>query len=83
MIKDCQSIDSSKTIAILVRAKSHLDHIIPALEKEGINWIGNDLNLLSDRESVIDCISLTRVFINPLINSLGYPYFTPHYVGFL
>ena len=65
LIKECQSIDSSKTIAILVRAKSHLDHIIPALEKEGINWIGNDLNLLSDRESVIDCISLTRVFINP------------------
>ena len=65
LIKECQSIDPSKSIGILVRAKSHLDEIIPALEKENIPWKGSDLYPLSERESVMDCISLAKVFINP------------------
>lgn len=55
----------AKSIAILVRSRSHLVDIIPALNEAGIEWSGVDLDPLKDREVIQDCLSLTKAMLNP------------------
>ena len=60
-----QSVAPQNTIAILIRYRTHLDDIIPALNEAGIDWHGVDLDPLQRREVIMDCLSLTRAFCNP------------------
>ena len=53
------------TIAILIRYRTHLNDIIPALNEAGIDWHGVDLDPLQRREVIMDCVSLTRALCNP------------------
>jgi len=58
-------VDPAQSIAILVRARSHLRQIIPALEAAKIAWQGTDIDSLARREVVIDCMTLANALLNP------------------
>ncbi|OMH32641.1 exodeoxyribonuclease V subunit beta [Motiliproteus sp. MSK22-1] len=53
------------SVAILVRNRSHLRQILPALRDEGLRWQATDLDSLASRMWVVDLISLLRALLNP------------------
>ncbi|MFM1896337.1 MAG: hypothetical protein RLZZ385_1411, partial [Pseudomonadota bacterium] len=53
-----------ESIAILVRARSHLTHIIPALRVAGIAWLATEIDRLSSLPVIGDLLSLTRALHN-------------------
>jgi ATP-dependent helicase/nuclease subunit A len=55
----------SGDIAILVRARSHLDAILPALRREGIAFTAVELESLAERLSTRDLVTLTRALTQP------------------
>ncbi|MDA9569756.1 UvrD-helicase domain-containing protein [Porticoccaceae bacterium] len=66
--KLCQQIRQDKpnqTIAILVRNRGHLKHIVPALIDANLSWEAIDIDPLADRMPVIDLMSLTRALLSP------------------
>ena len=52
-------------IAILVRARSHLNRILPALARAGIRYQGIDIEPLAKSMVIQDLLSLTRALIYP------------------
>lgn len=52
------------SIAVLVRNRSHLRDILPALYREGLNWQALDIEPLADRMAVMDAHSLTRALLS-------------------
>jgi len=53
------------TIAILVRARNHLQSIARALADAGISFRAVEIERLGDRQAVIDMMSLTRALMHP------------------
>ena len=53
------------TIAILVRARNHLQSITRALADAGIGFRAVEIERLGDRQAVIDMMSLTRALMHP------------------
>lgn len=71
IVKSIQAQQADKaqaSIAILVRFRSHLAEIIPALNEAGIAWHGLDIDPLKNREVIMDCLSLARALLNPVDN---------------
>ena len=58
-------VDSRQSIAILVRSRSHLRCIIPALQSANLNWEAHDITPLGTRMPVMDMMSLTRALVSP------------------
>jgi len=54
-----------QTVAILVRARSHLQAIVRALTKANIGFRAVEIEHLGDRQPVIDLVSLTRALMHP------------------
>jgi ATP-dependent helicase/nuclease subunit A len=54
-----------ETIAILVRARSHLQYIVPALKKAGLNYRAIKIDPLSSRAVIQDLMALTRALAQP------------------
>lgn len=52
------------SIALLVRNRPHLLHILNALEKAQIPWQATDIQPLSERMAIVDLMSLTRALLN-------------------
>ncbi len=52
-------------IAILVRSRSHLAEVIPALRKESIAFQAIDIEGLGTQASIQDLLALTRAFLFP------------------
>ncbi len=52
-------------IAILVRSRSHLTDIIPALKKANIAYHAVDIDPLATRQSIQDLLSLTCAYLHP------------------
>ncbi|MEM9744801.1 MAG: UvrD-helicase domain-containing protein [Pseudomonadota bacterium] len=52
-------------VAIIVRARSHLNAIVPALQNAGIPFRALKLEKLSERQTAIDLLALTRVLVAP------------------
>jgi ATP-dependent exoDNAse (exonuclease V) beta subunit len=57
--------DPNDSVAILVRGRSHLRAIIPALREAKLQWQAIDINPLANRMPVVDMLSLTRALISP------------------
>ncbi len=57
--------DRAPEIAILVRARPHLDTILPALRAAGVEYAAIDLESLAERLATRDLASLTRALIQP------------------
>lgn len=53
-----------QSIAILVRARPHLNYIIPALRQAGIKWQATDIDRLTALPAIEDLLSLTRAICN-------------------
>lgn len=71
IVKSIQTQHADKpqvSIAILVRFRSHLAEVIPALNEAGIAWQGLDIDPLKNREVIMDCLSLARALLNPVDN---------------
>lgn len=53
------------SIAVLVRSRSCLDAIIPALKRSGIAYQAVDIDRLSSRQIIQDLFALTRALLHP------------------
>jgi ATP-dependent exoDNAse (exonuclease V) beta subunit len=56
----CASLAKGRSTAILVRARNHLESILPALRKHEIPFEAVDLDALSSEQHILDLLSLTR-----------------------
>lgn len=52
--------DPRGTIAILVRGRNHLHHVVPALQRAGLRFRAVDIEPLGGRPAVQDLLALTR-----------------------
>lgn len=62
---DQHTPNSDFKIAIIVRARSHLRFIVPALQQRAIPFRAVKLDKLTDRPVVQDLLALTQALINP------------------
>ena len=53
------------SIAILVRNRSHLDHIVPALKAAGMRYRAVEIERLGEKQVVQDLYALTRALAHP------------------
>ncbi|MBF6042964.1 UvrD-helicase domain-containing protein [Pseudomonas baetica] len=60
VVQEALSKDPSKSIAILVRGRSHLKHILPMLKEAGIEVRGKDIDPIGEAAPVSEVISLIR-----------------------
>jgi ATP-dependent helicase/nuclease subunit A len=64
----CTKLSEEKphqSVAILVRGRSHLTTIMPALRQANLNWQAIDITPLARRMPVVDMLSLTRALLSP------------------
>lgn len=54
-----------ETTAILVRSRSHLQTIIPALQAEQLTWQATDIDPLTTRTGILDLIALLKALLHP------------------
>ena len=55
----------SDTIAVLVRARSHLTTLLPHLRREKVPFVAVELDKLSKRQAVLDLVALTHALLQP------------------
>lgn len=65
IIESHKKQNPKQTIAILVRSRSHLQNIIPALKTAGIKFRGVEIEKLDENPVIQDLFSLTRALLNP------------------
>ncbi len=64
IIQNSQSKNKAASIAILVRGRSHLNEIIPALQSANIAFQAIDIDPLSSRPFITDLLMLTRALLH-------------------
>ena len=64
IIQQLQQKNASTSIAVLVRSRSHLREIIPALSRAGLQWQATDIDPLASYSPIIDLLSLTKALFN-------------------
>ncbi len=65
IVQEAQQEDPHKEIAILVRNRSHLSDIIPALHEANIAWQATEIDPLNTCMIIQDLLSLTRALLQP------------------
>ena len=60
-----RAANAQGSIAILVRNRGHLDHIVPALKKAGIRYRAVEIERLGEKQVVQDLYALTRALAHP------------------
>lgn len=65
LVKSLRAKDPGGRIAVLVRQKKHLEHILPALAAADIQFQAPELAPLASRMVVQDLLSLTRALLDP------------------
>ncbi len=66
VIKDIRTLHPEDSIAILVRARTHLLSIVPQLQREGIQFRAEEIDPLTSRPAILDLLALMRALISPL-----------------
>jgi ATP-dependent exoDNAse (exonuclease V) beta subunit len=64
IIKEARQGDPQNTIAILVRARTHLFAIVPRLQQAGLRFRAVDIDQLGERPVVQDLLALTRALLH-------------------
>lgn len=64
LINDVKTIDPQGSIALLVRSRHHLEHLLPRLREAKIPYEGIQLERLTDRPIIQDLLALTRAFLH-------------------
>jgi ATP-dependent helicase/nuclease subunit A len=52
-------------VAVLVRSRSHLAEIVPALREAGISYRAVNIEVLNERQEILDLSGLTRALLHP------------------
>ncbi len=65
-VKKIREHTRDQSIAILVRSRSHLNELLPALDEAGLAWLGTDLDKLSNEPVVQDLYALLQCLMDPL-----------------
>jgi ATP-dependent helicase/nuclease subunit A len=60
LVEEARAARPEATVAILVRARSHLREIVPALRRAGLRFRAVEIELLSERPVVQDLLAITR-----------------------
>lgn len=64
-IDQAQRENTKYRVAILARARPHLAAIIARLQRENIPFRGVNIDLLQDRQEILDLLSLLRALLHP------------------
>lgn len=64
-IKLAKSRAPDDSIAVLVRSRNHLKHLLPALQQNNIPWIAEDIDALKHRSFIKDLINLYCAVVFP------------------
>ena len=59
-----EAVERGDRVAVLVRARTHLGAILPALRAAGIRYLAQDVDLLADRPIARDLVALTRALLH-------------------
>jgi ATP-dependent exoDNAse (exonuclease V) beta subunit len=65
LIRQHKQDTPKEKMAILVRARSHLEDIIPALKNAGITYRAIEIDPLNENSLIQDLIALTRALLHP------------------
>ena len=65
LIRRALAADDQATVAVLVRARTYLGALVPALKAAGIPWQAQEIDPLASRPAVRDLVSLTRALLHP------------------
>lgn len=60
IVKKVLAEDPTKSIAILVRGRSHLKYVLPELKAEGISVTGQDIDPIAESAPVSELLALSR-----------------------
>ncbi len=65
LVRQARGDFPGEKVAILVRSRTHLAAILPALRAAGISYQAQDIDLLAERPVARDLVSLTRAILHP------------------
>jgi len=65
LVRAARAQNPGGKIAILVRNRSHLDHIVPALKVAGLRYRAVEIERLGEKQVVQDLYALTRALAHP------------------
>ena len=65
-IQDIHTHYPGASIALLVRARSHLLNIVPLLQEANIQFRAEEIDPLTSRPAILDLLALMRALISPL-----------------
>jgi ATP-dependent helicase/nuclease subunit A len=66
LVKEAQERDPEGSIAILVRGRTHLADIVPALKEAGISFAAQDIDPIAESTPVRDVIHLIQALRHPM-----------------
>ncbi|WP_101759450.1 exodeoxyribonuclease V subunit beta [Oceanicoccus sp. KOV_DT_Chl] len=64
LVQQFQAENANGSVAILVRSRGHLQAIIPALHRAGIQWSATDIDPLASYGLIKDLLTLTKALLN-------------------
>ncbi|MBV8631846.1 MAG: UvrD-helicase domain-containing protein, partial [Silvibacterium sp.] len=65
-IRKAESAGGEYRVAVLVRARQHLAKIVPLLRQRGIPFRAVEIETLTERQELLDLLSLTRALLHPM-----------------
>ena len=65
IVREARRERPGESVAVLVRNRSHLDRIVPALRGAGIAFCAVDIEGLAERQGVLDLVALARALAHP------------------
>ena len=80
-VAQLQHTQPAASIAVLVRSRTHLTALLPALRGAGLSWHGNDIERLTDNPVVSDLLALARVLWAPWDRVSWFAVLRAPYVG--
>jgi ATP-dependent exoDNAse (exonuclease V) beta subunit len=64
LIQETCARDPRATIAVLVRARTHLAKLVPLLREKGLHFRAVEIDSLAERQAIIDLVSLTCALLH-------------------
>ncbi|ACE84645.1 UvrD-helicase domain-containing protein [Cellvibrio japonicus] len=65
LVRQAKAENPQGSIAILVRTRTHLREILPALTTAGLNYQATEIDRLATRMAILDLRTLTRALLDP------------------
>ncbi|MEJ2699567.1 MAG: UvrD-helicase domain-containing protein, partial [Desulfuromonadales bacterium] len=65
LVRQALAASEEGTVAVLVRSRSHLGDILPALRRAGLRYQSQDIDPLGERPVARDLAALTRALLHP------------------